>query len=216
MKRNNEAAALALYVLFLEDEGIGPGSLDRACLEKKYVEKWITWLKERRGCSQATCNVRLASLRTFLDFIGSRDVGLKYLALEAREIRRQKDTRKKVEGLSRDAVTALLAAPDPSTGIGRRDLVFMVLLYATAARLDEILSIKAGQLKLDSGKPHVTITGKGGKMRTLYLLPKAVSHVRRYIREVHDGGADPDAYLFFSRVGGKYEKLTEPAMWING
>ena len=93
-------------------------------------------------------------------------------------------------------VAALLAAPDPSTGIGRRDLIFMILLYATATRLDEILSIKVGHLKLDAGKPHVTITGKGGKMRTLYLLPKAVSHVRRYIREVHDGGTDPDAYFF--------------------
>lgn len=204
--------ALTLYVTFLEDEGVGPGSLAKSCLEKTYIEKWIIWLKERRGCSQATCNVRLASFRTFLDFIGGRDVELKYLALEAREIKRQKDIHKKVTGLSRDAVAALLAAPDPSTRIGRRDLVFMILLYATAARLDEILSIKVGHLKLDAGKPHVTITGKGGKMRTLYLLPKAVSHVRRYIREVHEGGTDPDAYLFFSRVGGKHEKLTEPAM----
>lgn len=139
-------------------------------------------------------------------------MGLKYLSLEAREIKCQKSIRKKVDGLTRNAVTALLAAPDPSTGIGRRDLVFMILLYATAGRLDEILSIKVGQLKLDAGKPHVIITGKGGKMRTLYLLPKAVSHVRRYIHEVHDVQTASDSYLFFSRVGGKHTKLTEPAM----
>lgn len=204
--------ALTLYVMFLETEGATPKSLARSFLERVYIEKWIIWLKEERGCSQATCNVRLASIRTFLDFLGSREVGLKYLALDAREIKRQKSIRKKVEGLTREAVTALLAAPDPSTSIGRRDLVFMILLYATAARLDEILSIKVGQLKLDDRKPHVVITGKGGKMRTLYLLPRAISHIKRYIHEVHGGQTDSDAYLFFSRVGGKNTKLTEPAI----
>jgi len=57
-----------------------------------------------------------------------------------------------------------------------------------------------------------TILGKGQKPRTLYLLPKAVSHIKKYIGEVHGSNADPGAYLFYSRVSGKYAKLTEPAM----
>ncbi|WP_291300633.1 tyrosine-type recombinase/integrase [Desulfosporosinus sp. BICA1-9] len=88
----------------------------------------------------------------------------------------------------------------------------MILLYATAARLDEILSVKIKQIHMEEKKPYITIVGKGQKTRTLYLLPKAVSHIKKYIYEVHGKPADLDAHLFYSRVGGKYAKLTEPAI----
>lgn len=204
--------ALTLYVLFLEDGGVAPSAFTKSCFERKSIERWIVWLKEKRGCSPATCNVRLASVRVFLEFIGSRDVSLMYLYQEARAIKRQKCARKKVKGLTRDAVTEMLASPDPTTGIGKRDLVFMILLYATAGRLDEIRSIKIDQLHTSEKKPYVTIVGKGGKTRTLYLLPRAVSHIEKYIHDVHGNLADSGAYLFYSRAGGKYAKLTEPAI----
>lgn len=204
--------ALTLYVLFLESEGVTPSGFTKACFEKQYIEKWIRWLKESRNCCPDTCNVRLASVRVFLEYVGSRDVSLMYLYQDARSIKRQKCTRKKVSGLARDAVAAMLSSPDPATSIGKRDLVFMTLLYATAARLDEILSVKIKQLHTDEKKPYVTIVGKGQKTRTLYLLPRAVSHIKKYVHEVHGNPADPDSYLFYSRVGGKYTKMTEPAI----
>ena len=205
--------ALTLYILFLESEGISPSDFSKSSFERLTIEKWIRWLKDTRRCSQDTCNVRLASIRVFLEYIGSRDVGLIYLYQDARLIKRQKSVKKKVQGLTRDAVAAMLAEPDPATAIGKRDLVFMILLYATAARLDEILSIKLNQLHaLNEKKPYITIIGKGKKTRTLYLLPKAVAHIKKYISEVHGASTDPEAYLFYSRVGGLHAKLTAPAL----
>jgi len=205
--------ALTLYIHFLESESITPSAFNRACFERLRIEKWIRWLKEIRGCSPDTCNVRLASIRVFLEYVGSRDVGLIYLYQDAKLIKRQKCVRKKVSGLTRDAVTTMLATPDTAKDIGRRDLVLMILLYATAARLDEILSLKIKQIHVEGEKnPYVTIIGKGQKLRTLYLLPKAVAHIKKYMNEIHGNSADPDAYFFYSRVGGKYAKLTEPAI----
>jgi len=205
--------ALTLYIMFLEGSGVTPSGFTKACFEREQIEGWIRWLKEARNNSPDTCNVRLASLRVFLEYVSDRDVGLLYLYQDAKLIKRQKCPKRKVSGLTRAAVAAMLAAPDPTTHIGRRDLVFMTLLYATAARLDEILSIKIKQLHLKKGmRPSVTIIGKGQKTRTMYLLPRAAAHVRKYLEEVHGSSPDPDAYLFYSRVGGKYAKLTEPAM----
>jgi len=204
--------ALTLYVRFLEEEGVTPATFSKVCFEKASIINWIRWLKEKRGSCPDTCNVRLASMRTFLEFLGERNVGLMYLYHDARTIKRQKCVRKKVSALTRDAVTEMLASPDTSTSIGKRDLVFMILLYATAGRLGEILSIKINQLHINGRKPYVTIVGKGGKTRTLYLLPRAVSHIEKYVQEVHGSQADPEAFLFYSRVGGKYAKLTEPAI----
>ena len=205
--------ALTLYVKFLESEGITPSEFSKTCFERLKIEDWICWLKESRNCSPDTCNVRLASFRVFLEYVAGRDVSLIYLSQDAKLIKRQKCVKKSVNGLTRDTVAAMLAAPDTTTDIGKRDLVFMILLYSTAARIDEILSIKIKQLSVtNEKKPYVNIIGKGRKTRTLYLLPKAVSHIRKYVSEIHGDMADSETYLFYSRVGGKHSKMTAPAI----
>jgi integrase/recombinase XerD len=171
--------SLTLYFQFLQDNGIKPDSLSHHHLEKEWIEKWIIWLKDNRKNSPDTCNNRLASIRGFLEFLAEKDIRMKYLYQDARRIKRQKCSKKKVSGLTREAVMAMLEAPDTTTAIGRRDLVLLMLLYATAARLDEIRSIKLEHIHLDAAKPYINIHGKGQKIRTAYLLSRAVALLSR-------------------------------------
>lgn len=203
--------ALVLFFQFLQENGVSPDGLERKHLEKEWIEKWIIWLKEKRGNSPDSCNNRLASFRRFLEYLAEKDIGMAYLYQDARRIKRQKCAKKKVSGLTRDAVTAMLAAPDTGTRIGRRDLVFLTLLYATAARLDEIRSIKVNDIHLDAAKPYINLYGKGQKIRTAYLLPRAVALLKAYIKEVYGHSEGVDSLLFPSRVNG-HEKMTEAAL----
>lgn len=204
--------SLVLYLSFLETENIKPDCFSRECFERAWLEKWILWLKETRQCSADTCNVRLGSLRVFLEYLGEKDIEYLYLYQEAKKIKRQKCTKKKVCGLTRNAVAAMLSAPDLSTRTGKRDVVFLTVLYATAGRLDEIRSIKISHIHLDEPKPYIILLGKGGKMRTAYLLPRAVANIRIYLKEFHGEKPEPETYLFYSRVGGRKTKLSEPAL----
>lgn len=201
--------ALTLYFAFLQAQGVRPATLGRGHLERPWIERWVVWLKEVRGNSSDTCNNRLASLRRFLEYLGSRDVDMRYLHLESRQVKRQKSAKTKVCGMSEEAVEALLAAPDTTTAIGRRDLTFMMVMYATGARLDEVRSLTAGQVHLDAPRPYVNLLGKGGKARTGYLLPRACRVVRAYMREALGPHPDAGMLLFPSRVGGG--KMSEPA-----
>lgn len=204
--------ALTLYILFLQEKKITPDKLSYQHFNKEWIEQWICWLKESRNCCSDTCNVRLGSLRVFLEFLGNKDIGLIYLYQNAKNIKRQKIQKKKVEGLTRNAVSAILKEPDVSTKTGKRDIVFLTVLYATAGRLDEIRSIKVGHIHLETDKPCIHLHGKGDKIRTSYLLPRAVEHIRVYLKEFHGDKPDPEAYLFYSRVGGKYGLLSEQAL----
>lgn len=204
---------MSLYVGFLETiKQIQPENLNRKCFERVMIEEWLTWLKTERRCSPATCNVRLASLRAFLKYLGSRDVSLIYLSNEASQIMLRKVPKKKVKGLSRNAVKTLMTTPDPKNRMGQRDLIFMILLYATATRLDEMLSLKVKNLNLDMKNPCFTVVGKGNKARTLSLLPKAVAHLKKYLKEFHGDSPDLEAYVFYSRITGPYGKMTQPAI----
>lgn len=205
--------AIVLYLTFLENEKkICRDTLNAGCFQHTVIEEWLAWLRESRKCSPESCNNRLASIRTFLKYIGSRDVAYLHLYLEAAQIPRRKCQKKKVEGLTREAIKALFDAPDPSSKTGRRDMAFMILLYSTTARPDELLSMKNSQLHLSCTKPYAIIVGKGNKIRTLYLLPKTVAHLKRYQTEFHGETPDPEAYVFYSRNSGQYGKLTQPAI----
>ena len=172
------STALSMYVSFLEDvKEIRPNTLNAQCFSTLNIEEWLTWLVESRKCTPDTCNVRLSSLRVFLKYLASRDIKYLYLAEEASGIPFRKTMKKKVDGLSRNAVKALLDAPDPSTIVGKRDLTFMIILYATAARLDEMLSLTVSQLHLKETKPYVTVIGKRRKIRTIYVLIQIQRHM---------------------------------------
>ncbi len=205
--------ALTLYIGFLETEkGISAERLCGLCFSRKIIEAWLQWLMEQRGCSPETCNNRLASFRVFLKYLGSREISMLYLSEDATRIPRKKEVRKKVKGMSKKAVQVLLSVPDLSTKAGRRDLALMIIIYSTAARMDEILSLKIEQLHLDAEKPNVTIIGKGSKIRTMYLLPKAVAHLKKYLKEFLGDIPNPEAYVFYSRNAGLHGKMSQPAV----
>jgi site-specific recombinase XerD len=127
-------------------------------------------------------------------------------------VNRLKEKKRKVEGMTEAAVKALMEEPDVHTITGYRDVVFMAFLYGTAARLDEILSVKLFDLKLDTKDAHVTVCGKGNKLRTLYLPPKLVINLKKYIKKFHGLHPDMSNYLFFSRVKGSKSKISQEAM----
>lgn len=204
--------ALSLYLTFLEETIlVTPESLCAKHFEREYVEKWLRWLSEIRLCSSATCNVRLGSLRTFLKYMSSRKLEYMYLYDEATEIPLRKVPKTKVKGMSKAAVKALLAAPDTGTLTGVRDLVLILVLYSTAARIDEVLSIKLKHIHMNVPNPYISIIGKGDKARTLYILPKVAEHIKKYMTLYHQN-PDPEAYLFYSKVKGIREKMTQPAV----
>lgn len=94
-------------------------------------------------------------------------------------------------------MTALLNALDTSTKTGCRNVALMSVMYCTAARIDEILSVKIENLKLKTQKPYIALLGKYSKIRTIYLTPNTVSHLKIYLKEFHDNLPNPFSYVFF-------------------
>lgn len=205
--------AITLYIGYLEEKcGIKPTNFSVQCFEHEKIEGWIEWLSTERRCSPQSCNTRFSSLRKFVKYLSARNPKYLYLLDEATKASLRKKFKKKVAGLSREAVKVLLAEPDTTHKTGIRNLALMVILYATAARIDEILSIRIKDLKLDVENPYVVILGKREKVRTLYLLSKTVAHIRLYMKVFHGITPNPDSFLFYSRNKGSMEKLSQSAV----
>lgn len=206
-------SSLNKYLAFLEDQkGCKTTTLSKACFERPVIEEWMRHMRKEEGLEPETCNVRLAGLRAFLKYLSSRNVVYAYLYAEAENIPVMKTAKKHVNGLSKNAVKAIMKEPDQRTVTGRRDLVFLMIAYGIAARISEILGIRLKQIHLEDKNPYIILFGKGEKTRTMYILSKLAAHLKKYIQEAHGDHPDPEDYLFYSRNGTHKDQLSSKAI----
>lgn len=206
--------SLSLYARYLESaKGITPFNLNGDCFSVERLNEWLIWLKQIRGVCNGTCNNRMAAIKSLLEYIGGVDPAFSYLYIRASEhVHPLKEPKKKMTGMSRNAVQAIFAVPDTKTRIGLRDLVLMMLSYGVAARIDEILSLKIIDVHVKAKDPFVILCGKGGKIRSIYLQKLLVEWLERYMKLFHESNPKPDDFLFYSPCHGIGAKLTQPAI----
>ncbi|MGB5677778.1 MAG: tyrosine-type recombinase/integrase [Gammaproteobacteria bacterium] len=103
--------------------------------------------------------------------------------------------------LSKEYLAEILAQPDPRTHTGRRDAVLLSVLYDTGARVQELVDLSAGDVRLDP-PAQIRLMGKGRKMRAVPLMDTTAQILRDYLR---DTGLDRpehfDRPLFQNRQG---------------
>ena len=83
---------------------------------------------------------------------------------------------------SPEGLHLLLSQPDTTTRNGRRDHAMLVLLYDTAARVQEIIDVAVRDIRLEE-PATVTLHGKGRKTRVVPISAKTASIMERYLKE---------------------------------
>lgn len=154
-------------------------------LDCEQLTSFLEWLITEKGCSVTTRNQRLACIRSFFNYAAAQRPENIFRQVSLSQIPNQKtDKFSKIEYMSEEAVQAVLKQPNTHTRLGVRDQFFMILLYDTAARIQEILDLKLCDIK--TGKvPIATLMGKGSKVRSVPLMPETMNHFQNYIKLFH-------------------------------
>ena len=171
------------------------------------VQDFILYLKAK-GNSASTCNRRLTSLRAYLWFASDRDITLQSVALRIAKIPLCKEEKREKEILSLDALSCLLRQPKNSK-MGLRDRVVMILLYDSAIRLDELLSLTIKDVLIGRREPYIRVQGKGNKERVVAISDVTAAHLQEYIRVFHPQLPDKQILLFFTSIKGQVGKMSE-------
>lgn len=203
--------AMRLFASFSQQRlGADVSHFDITYFTEQNVSRYLEWLQDKLGASPQTCNLRLCQIRAFLKY-ASKDPTVMPFYLSLRKIERYitENRTKVVEPLSKNAITALMKTPGTATETGIRYTLLIAMLYTMALRIDEALSIKIRDLMLDTGKPYVTVVGKGRKARTEYFMKATLKLLRKYIAKEHGQNPNPDAYLFYARSCGLFTKVSE-------
>jgi site-specific recombinase XerD len=202
--------ALNLFVGYLRTtRSLAVADIDFPGIDRHVVIEFLDWLQRERGCADRTRNQRLMALRSFFSYAGFLDCAHVALSLELAAVPTKNSPGKIVEVLAEAALQALLQQPDTTTTAGRRNQVFMILMYNSAARCGELTGLRVRDLRLDTTHPVVYLHGKGGKTRIVPLLARTAEHCRQHLRRCHgDEPAGSDAFVFFTTIHGQRQPMS--------
>jgi site-specific recombinase XerD len=180
-----------LLLAFLQQlTGKQPSELDFDDLDAPSILAFLEHLEQERGNSPRTRNVRLAALRSMFAYAALRHPEHAELIARVIAIPQKRHVKPLVTFLDEDEITALLAAPDRSTWIGRRDHTFLAFAIQTGLRVSELTSLNCGDITLGVGG-CVYCEGKGRKQRMTPLTTSTQALLRSWLRERGGGPADP-------------------------
>jgi site-specific recombinase XerD len=180
-----------LLLAFAEKRiGKPPSALLLADLDASFVSAFLDHLETERANSCRTRNARLAALHSFFRFAACREPAHAALIQRVLAIPQKRFDRKIVRFLTRPEVEALLAAPDTTTWLGRRDYALLVLTVQTGLRVSELTGLRCDDVVLGHGA-HVRCHGKGRKERATPLTRSTARVLDGWLRERQGAPADP-------------------------
>ena len=176
--------------------------IDFETLTRNHLENYLDWLETTRKCSVSTRNQRLAAIKSFYTYASNRDITVASYAQEIFKIPiKQSKKVYELKYFSEDVLKLILQQPDSSNKREMRNLFFMILLYDTGARNQEILNLRLSDVYITK-KPYVKLTGKGQKTRLVPLMTKTVDHYKKYSSVFHPESSE-DSFLFYTVRKGK-------------
>jgi site-specific recombinase XerD len=180
-----------LLLRFASDQtGKPPTKLMLDELDSRLIGEFLTHVETVRGNSARSRNVRLAAIRSFFRYVALCEPA--YL-LQCQQIVAMPDKRymrRTIEYLDPAEMAAVLAAPNRSTWVGRRDHALLCLALQTGLRASELINLHRGDVVLGTGA-HVRCEGKGRKQRATPLRRETVQVIERWLKERPGNPGDP-------------------------
>ena len=192
--------AFRLLLAFAHQQiGKHPCDLDIADLDGKLISRFLDHLELDRNNSVASRNTRLAAVHSFFRFASYRHPEHAATIGQVLAIPVKKTATIPRSFLTEDEMDALMAAPDRSSWLGRRDLTFLVVALRTGLRLSELTGLRCQDVELGP-TCHIKCLGKGRKRRDTPLDKPTATVLRAWLNE---RGGEPDDVVFPSSRGGR-------------
>lgn len=141
----------------------------------------------RRNIKKNTQSYYVIALRNFLKYMNKRDIEV----LSPEKIELPKIPTRQIEIIEYPDLERLLAAPKGSDLRSLRDKAILEMLFSTGLRISELCSLNRN---LDIKRGEISVRGKGGKLRVVFLSEHAKTAIKNYLEK----RGDAEEALFIS------------------
>jgi len=161
------------------------------------VTAFLSHAEHDRGGTIGTRNCRLAAIRSFFNFVATKDPASIAQCVEILHIPVKRAPVSEPCYLDPADAAAILAQPNRSTLEGMRDHALLSFLYNSGARIQEALDLCPEAIRFESPS-CVRLTGKGRKERICPLWPETVLLLKKLLERQPRAS---DQRLFVNRYG---------------
>ena len=173
-------------------------------IDADLVARFLCFVEHSRQNSARTRNVRRSAIRGFFRFVAIREPALLHQCQQVLAIPAKRHDKRMIDYLDQAEAAALLAEPDLSTWIGRRDKTLLLVALQTGLRVSELIGLNVGDVVLEpQSQAHVHCLGKGRKERATPLRSDSVQALRNWLEE---RAAAPHQPLFVSNRRGRFSR----------
>jgi integrase/recombinase XerD len=176
-----------------------PSAIRIEDLDVSFLGKFLKHLESERSNCTRTRNNRLSALRAFFRYVAITEPAFGLQCQRVLAMPSKRYERKSAEFLNEEESAALLAVPNTSTWIGRRDRALLLLALQTGLRNSEITSLRRQDVEFGTGA-HVRCLGKGRKLRCTPLRTDVAAVLKGWLSQQTGEPGDP---LFPSSRGGR-------------
>src|SRR2546425_4938744 len=191
--------AFRLLPRFAQDRlGTAASNLALRDLDAPLIGAFLDHLETARRNGARTRNARLAAIRSFFRFVAPREPAHAACIHRVLAIPQKRCDRRVVNFLTRPELDAILASPDHTRWMGRRDHLLLLLAVETGLRVSELVHLRIGDVVLGASS-YLRCHGKGRKERMTPLSRRTAARLRWWLQERKAAPSDP---IFAARHGG--------------
>ena len=174
-------------------------------IDEQVVMAFLDWIENERDCCAATRNQRLSAIVAFSIYAQNRDFGsAATFRNNVSKVPKKKEPRKGRSTFTREEIKILLALPDDSSEIGKRDKTLLCFMYSSGARAQEVCDLTVGDIQFYTDRAGINIHGKGQKMRRIGIPSGASLILKKYIEHRRIANRY-DAHVFSTQT---HEKMS--------
>ena len=145
-----------------------------------------------------TQNYHLIALRAFLKYMRRQGV----TSYDPERIELAKTGERELDLISEKELQDLMAAPDTKTILGLRDRAILEMFFSTGLRVSELCSLDR-DTDLKTGE--ISVRGKGGKIRVVFISGAALLSVKEYLK----GRVDVDEAMFIDHSPRAHSRMVK-------
>ncbi len=182
--------AIYLFLKYCEEhENISIDKISMEHFNKELIIRFLEYLERDNNYSISSRNQRLAAIHAFFRFLLKEDISYLALAQEILSIPLKKKPYVPPEYLSLEEIKVLLSQPNIDKPAEFRDLVLMTLMYDSGARVQEIIELSVGDIRIET-PATIVVHGKGNKKRIIPIMKNTQKLIIKYLAEFGLNSAD--------------------------
>lgn len=187
--------------------GISPMRFQFSQCSYQLVLEYSQYLQEVLHRKNSTVNSKLAAIKAYLEYAADCDAAVISVYVSVSRVPFLSVPKMQLPIIQTKDLASFLDSP-AHTRIGNRDRFMLILLFDSAVRVSELVSITLGDIVEDNGVYTILIHGKGRKERCIVLSDKAGSHMKAYLKAYHADSAAAARPLFYTSIHGNISSMS--------